>query len=135
MDATKPAAHAHQSHEVHHHEPSFMQRYISSTDHKVIGLQYGITALMFLLFGFCLMMLMRWQMAYPGKPIPVFGPCCTKCWEMSRRRRDVARPLHAFGAMHGTIMVFLAIVPLAFAPSATMWCRCKSAPSIWPSRA
>jgi len=50
MDATKPAAHAHQSHEVHHHEPSFMQRYIFSTDHKVIGLQYGITALMFLLF-------------------------------------------------------------------------------------
>src|SRR6185295_2792589 len=78
MDATKPAAHTHEEHGVHHHEPSFMQKYIFSTDHKVIGLQYGITALMFLLFGFCLMMLMRWQIAYPGKPIPVFGPLLQK---------------------------------------------------------
>ena len=35
-----------------HHEPGFMRKYIFSTDHKVIGIQYGITALLFLLFGF-----------------------------------------------------------------------------------
>lgn len=29
-----------------------------SPDHKVIGLQYGIMALLFLLFGFCWMLLM-----------------------------------------------------------------------------
>ena len=40
--------------------------YVFSTDHKVIGIQYGITGLLFLLFGFSLMMLMRWQLAYPG---------------------------------------------------------------------
>jgi hypothetical protein len=27
----------------------------------------------FLFFGFCLMMLMRWQLAYPGQALPVIG--------------------------------------------------------------
>ena len=44
-----------------------------STDHKVIGIQYGICGLIFLFFGFSLMMLMRWQLAYPGQPLPVIG--------------------------------------------------------------
>ena len=44
-----------------------------NTDHKVIGIQYTITSLLFLLFGFTLMMIMRFQMAYPGHPIPVIG--------------------------------------------------------------
>jgi cytochrome c oxidase subunit 1 len=57
-----PAAH------VHHEEPGFWRKYIFSTDHKIIGIQYGITALCFLFFGFCLMMLMRWQIAY-RKPL------------------------------------------------------------------
>ena len=35
-----------------HHEESFWTKYIFSIDHKVIGIQYGITALVFLLFGF-----------------------------------------------------------------------------------
>ncbi len=58
---------------LHQHEPGFWQKYIFSTDHKVIGVQYGITGLMFLFFGFCLMTVMRWQLAYPGHPIPLIG--------------------------------------------------------------
>jgi cytochrome c oxidase subunit 1 len=44
-----------------------------SLDHKVIGIQYAITSMVFLLVGFTLMMLIRWQLAYPGTPIPVVG--------------------------------------------------------------
>ena len=44
----------------------FWRKYVFSVDHKVIGIQYAITGLLFLLFGFWLMMLMRWQLAYPG---------------------------------------------------------------------
>src|SRR5215210_7896740 len=74
MDASTHAAHVHEVHAAHHeHEQSFWQKYIFSTDHKTIGIQYGVTALLFLFFGFCLMMLMRWQLAYPGQPIPVIG--------------------------------------------------------------
>ena len=50
----------HQAHAVAHHEaPGFWRRYVFSTDHKVIGIQYGLTSLLFLFFGFCLVMLMR----------------------------------------------------------------------------
>ena len=62
-DATEP----------HHSSPGFWRAYVFSVDHKVIGIQYTITALLFLLFGFLLMMVLRWQLAYPGQPIPVIG--------------------------------------------------------------
>src|SRR6058998_3633772 len=55
-----------------HEELGWWRKYIFSTDHKVIGIQYGLSGLFFLLFGFSLMMMMRWQLAYPGKAIP-FG--------------------------------------------------------------
>ena len=47
-------------------EKNFWTKYIFSQDHKVIGLQYGITALLFLLFGFILMLVMRYQMVHLG---------------------------------------------------------------------
>jgi cytochrome c oxidase subunit I len=56
-----------------HHEPGFLRKYVFSLDHKVIGLQYMFTALSFLLFGFGLVLLMRWQLAYPGKAMPLIG--------------------------------------------------------------
>ncbi len=100
---------AHESH--HHEEQSFWRKYIFSTDHKMIGIQYGLTALLFLFFGFSLMMLMRWQLAYPGEPLPFLG------WLFSDETMPGGVMLPEFynqlGAMHGTIMVFLGIVPLA----------------------
>ncbi len=89
----------------------FWRRYLFSTDHKVIGVQYAITGLLFLLFGFTLMLLMRWQLAYPGQPIPVvgglFGP--------DKAPGGIMLPefYNQLGAMHGTIMIFLGVVPLA----------------------
>src|SRR5215510_2800018 len=73
MQATTPHGIQQTAHEIHHHEPGFWQKYIFSSDHKTIGLQYGITGLLFLLFGFCLMLMMRWQIAYPGQAMPVVG--------------------------------------------------------------
>ena len=66
-------AHAHAHDDSHHEELGFWRKYVFSVDHKVIGIQYTITALLFLLFGFTLMMIMRWQLAYPGRPIPLIG--------------------------------------------------------------
>ena len=97
----------------HHDEGGFLRKYVFSSDHKVIGIQYGITALFFLLFGFCLVMTMRWQIAYPGQPVPFVGSILNAAFGASG---GVLSPdlYNMFGAMHGTIMVFLAIVPLAF---------------------
>jgi cytochrome c oxidase subunit 1 len=116
MAATHSTTHT--AHDTHaHHEPGFWRKYIFSTDHKVIGIQYGITALIFLLFGFLLMAAMRWQIAYPNQPIPVVGKLMEKVLGTDMIPGGVMTGdlYNAFGAMHGTIMVFLAIVPLAFA--------------------
>jgi cytochrome c oxidase subunit 1 len=102
--------------EEHHHELNFLQKYIFSTDHKTIGIQYGVTALMFLLFGFSLMMVMRWSIAFPDQPVPVVGKLLERVLGEIAKDGKVGTDLYnSFGAMHGTIMVFLAIVPLAFA--------------------
>src|SRR5205823_9616966 len=94
------------------HELPFWRKYIFSVDHKMIGVQYAVTALLFLLFGFSLMMLMRYQLAYPSQPVPGFG------WLMNFFNKDAGGMMmpevyNQFGAMHGTIMVFLGVVPLA----------------------
>jgi cytochrome c oxidase subunit 1 len=101
-----------QSHAVHAHpELPFWRKYIFSTDHKIIGMQYAVTGLLFLLFGFCLMMLMRWQLAYPGQPLPFIG----NLFHESAMIGGIMLPefYNQLGAMHGTIMIFLGVVPLA----------------------
>src|SRR6266496_3714673 len=118
MDATTQAGHLQEVHpETHRHELNYWQKYIFSTDHKVIGIQYGFTALLFLFFGFCLMMVMRWSIAFPDKPIPLVGTLLQAIFGPDVVPNGTMGPdlYNSFGAMHGTIMVFLAIVPLAFA--------------------
>jgi cytochrome c oxidase subunit I len=106
-------SHSDHAHEHEHAKPSFLWKYIFSTDHKIIGLQYGFSSLLFLLFGFFLMMVMRWSIAFPGRPLPLFGTLLGEHWAPGG---VVSSDLYnMFGAMHGTIMVFLGVVPLGFA--------------------
>lgn len=111
--------HAHGHGHDHGHELPFWRKYIFSVDHKVIGVQYTVTALAFLLLGFCLMMIMRWQLAYPNQPIPVVGQFLgDKIVGQLPPEQGGGYVLtgdgyNSLGAMHGTIMVFLGIVPLA----------------------
>jgi len=92
------------------HDLPFIRKYVFSTDHKVIGIQYGFTALCFLLLGFCLMILMRLQLGWPGHAFSVM-----KLIGEMRAPGGVLLPeaYNQLGAMHGTIMIFLGIVPLA----------------------
>jgi cytochrome c oxidase subunit I len=93
-----------------HAPDTFWRKYVFSLDHKVIGLQYMFTSLAFLLLGFGMVLIIRWQLAYPGRPIPIVGPLL---WE-AFAPGGVLLPssYNQLGAMHGTIMVFLGIVPL-----------------------
>jgi len=107
--------HGHDEHG-HHEDIGFLRSYVFSTDHKIIGIQYGLTALCFLLFGFFLMILMRWQIAHPGLPVPFIGSLLEKALGQPAAKGVISPELYkSLGAMHGTIMVFLGIVPLAFA--------------------
>lgn len=103
-----------------HHDPSFIEKYIFSTDHKMIGIQYLLTGLAFLFFGFFLMMIMRWSIAFPTEQLPIWLK-----WFPNMLSGNLERwapdglvngeLYNMLGAMHGTIMVFLGIVPVAFA--------------------
>ncbi|HKP93415.1 MAG TPA: cbb3-type cytochrome c oxidase subunit I, partial [Chthoniobacterales bacterium] len=122
MDASSsvshPAHHPHHPDEHHeHHEPGFWRKWVFSTDHKMIGIQYGVSGLVFLFLGFTLMMLMRWQLAFPGTKLPVVGQILENIFGPGAVANGVmtAEFYNSLGAMHGTIMIFLGIVPVAFA--------------------
>src|SRR5438105_6387686 len=91
------------AHGVAHHQ-SWIRRYVFSTDHKWIGIQYGFTALLFLLFGFCLMILMRLQLGWPGQAFSVM-----KLLGEGRAPGGVRLPeaYNQLGAMHRTSMIVL----------------------------
>src|SRR5688572_19426265 len=59
-------AHAHG----HEHRISFVKKYIFSTDHKVIGLQFLFIGLFFMVIGGLLAMAVRWQLAWPNGNVP-----------------------------------------------------------------
>src|SRR3981189_2152177 len=103
--------HGHGNQDHGHHELPFWRKYIFWVDHKVIGIQYAVTALVFLFFGFSLMMMMRWQLAYPGQALPLIGNLPGE----TAMAGGVMAPefYNQLGAMHGTIMVFMGVVPLA----------------------
>ncbi len=56
------------------------------------------------------MLMMRWQLAYPGQPVPIIGGLLGS----ANAPGGIMLPefYNQLGAMHGTIMVFLAVVPL-----------------------
>jgi cytochrome c oxidase subunit 1 len=72
----------------------FWRRYVFSTDHKVVGIQYFILSALFAALGGALAMLMRWQLAYP--------------------RQAILTPdgYNATFSLHATIMIFFMIIPL-----------------------
>ena len=116
-------AHGHAGAHAHAEPQGFIWKYVFSVDHKIIGIQYLVTSLVFLLIGFCMMLLMRWQLAIPT-PADDFDPDNLSLirsflnWLFPESMPfGFMDPVfyNQLGAMHGTIMVFLGIVPLGVA--------------------
>src|SRR5215469_12619900 len=82
--------------------PSFLRRYLFSTDHKVIGRQYFFLSLAAVLAGAWLSLLMRIHLVWPHVAIPFLGEI---------KPENYLAQL----TMHGTLMVFfvLSTVPQA----------------------
>jgi cytochrome c oxidase subunit I len=92
-----------------HPEPtSFLKKHVFSTDHKVIAKQFLWSGLLFLAFGGALAMLIRWQWAFPGEPVPVVG---SLLFQHSGGAITPANYNTIF-TMHGLIMIFFAITPI-----------------------
>jgi len=81
---------------------SFWSRYVFSTDHKTIGMQYLITGLLMAFVGGFLAYAFRMQLAFPGGEIPGVG-------------RMTAGQYNTFVTMHGTIMIFWVAMPVLVA--------------------
>ncbi len=82
--------------------------YIFSVDHKVIGIQFLISALIWMLFGGLLALAMRWQLAWPASDMPVLGR-----WLFGDQAGQISPSFYnALFTMHGTVMTFLVIIPL-----------------------
>ena len=93
----------------HSDDRSFIRRYVFSTDHKVIGCQFLFFSLTFLLVGGLLAMLIRLQLGWPGMAVPggaILGD--------AKAPGGIILPefYNSLVTMHGTIMIFFAIMPL-----------------------
>ncbi len=81
---------------------------VFSRDHKVIGKQFLWLGLVFLAVAGALAMLIRWQLAHPGVPVPVVGR-----WLFPGSGGVVGPATYTvLFTMHGTIMIFFAITPI-----------------------
>src|SRR2546425_5321512 len=86
-----------------HHELGFWRKYVFSTDHKVIGIQYLITAMTMAIVGGTLSMLMRYQLAWPSMISPTLGKLMPDAFAGGVMKPEFYVSLVT---MHGTIMVF-----------------------------
>jgi len=95
MSATRDAALFREAH-VAAHAPSAtgVWSWITTVDHKRIGILYGVSAVVFLLIGGIEAVLIRLQLAVPNNALVS------------------ASTYNALFTMHGTTMIFLAVMPL-----------------------
>jgi cytochrome c oxidase subunit 1 len=100
--ATEPLVHhdAHHAHE--HHGPQGILKYIWSTDHKMIAMQYLFTGMFMGLIGAYYSYVFRMQMAFPGMSVPGFGQVSPGEY-------------NALVTNHGTIMIFWVAMPVLIA--------------------
>jgi cytochrome c oxidase subunit 1 len=85
-----------------HHETSFFKKYLWSTDHKIIAMQYMFTGMAMALIGAFMAYVFRMQLAYPGHAVPGYG---------------IVGP-HQYNALvtnHGSLMIFWVAMPVLVA--------------------
>ncbi len=99
------SAEHHDSHG-HHHEESFIRKYIFSGDHKMIAKQFLITGIIMAVFAMLLSVLFRIQLAWPDKEFPILEVFLGKWAEGGRIKPEFFLSLVT---IHGTVMVFFVL--------------------------
>jgi cytochrome c oxidase subunit 1 len=108
MTPAQELALAEQSQPIHPEPTSFWRRYVFSIDHKVIAKQFLWAGLLFMLVAGTLAMLIRWQWAFPYRPVPVLGRI------FLRESGGVIGPAtyQQIFTTHGLGMIFFAVTPV-----------------------
>jgi cytochrome c oxidase subunit 1 len=102
------AVHAHADHA--HAKQAFIWRYVFSKDHKVIGIQYYVTAMLMALVAGLLAMLIRIQLAWPEKDYTWLGKLFPMGYDVGGGFGVMRPEFYAMlFTMHGTIMVFFVL--------------------------
>ena len=98
------AGHAHAA----HHDIGFVKKYVFSTDHKIIGIQFLFTTLLMLFLGGALALGVRWQLAFPWREMPLVGRLL-----FSGQGGAISPEFYTMlFTMHATVMIFLVIIPI-----------------------
>ena len=93
---------AHDVHADHHHEETFLSKYIFPLDHKRICMQYLLTGMAMALLGGLMAYVFRMQLAFPGEAVPGFGVVTPNDYNF-------------LVTSHGTIMIFWVAMPVLVA--------------------
>ena len=110
------AGHSHSTGHGHDHDHDHIHpqpwnpllRYVFSTDHKVIAIQFLFSGLIFFVVGGLMAMAIRWQLAWPGSPMPILS----KALWAEQGYRMPPEFYNKLFTMHGSIMIFLVIIPI-----------------------
>src|SRR5438445_2989578 len=104
MSVSRPhEAEAHQ-----HPELSFVRKYIFSTDHKIIGIQFLFSTLIFLAIGGILALMVQMQLGWPHGELPIFRDI----FQTSNGGRMSPEFYNMLFSMHASVMIFFVIIPL-----------------------
>jgi cytochrome c oxidase subunit 1 len=99
--------HAH-SHVEHAHTAGFLSTYVFSRDHKIIGIQFLFSTLLWFFIGGLLALGVRWQLAFPWAEMPILGKLL-----FSEYGGQIAPETYTMlFTMHATVMIFLVIIPV-----------------------
>jgi cytochrome c oxidase subunit 1 len=105
-DHAHSAGHGHDDH-IHPEPTSFLSKYVFSLDHKIIGIQFLFSGIIMFWIGGLLALAVRWQLAWPWKPIPILS----ELWADYGYRLPPEYYNKLF-TMHATVMIFFVIIPL-----------------------
>ena len=102
-----PEAHGNGCHlEHHHHEQSFISKYIFSQDHKTIAKQFLITGIVWAIIGGLFSVLFRLQLGYPESSFPWLEDILGRWAEGGHIKQEA---YYALVTMHGTVLVFFVL--------------------------
>ncbi|HUY34837.1 MAG TPA: cbb3-type cytochrome c oxidase subunit I [Pirellulales bacterium] len=110
MSTTTVDFHAHDDAHAHaqEHSLSFLRKYVFSLDHKVIGVQFLFSTLLWFMVGGLLALAVRWQLAWPWTEMPIVGSRL-----FAGQGGQISPEFYTMlFTMHASIMIFFVIIPI-----------------------